>query len=119
MMGDDRLETLSSVSSGDQRQDQVEISEEMITFVKNNPRVMRKWHSLAHAAGLSSRVEVIKARIRSENRDFDEHLEEFLREWIERSPERATLGGLVRILRDLQFNDTALKLESGRYKRGR
>merc|ERR1719471_74995 len=37
MVGDDSLETLSSVSSGDhprhQRQDQVEISEEMINFV--------------------------------------------------------------------------------------
>ena len=119
MIGDDRLETLSSVSSRDQRQDQVEISEEMINFVKNNPRVVRKWHSLAHAAGLSSRVEVIKARIRSEGRDFDEHVEEFLRDWMEMSPEKATLGGLVRLLRDLQFNDTALKLESGSYNKRR
>ena len=120
MVGDDRLETLSSVSSGDhQRQDQVEISEEMINFVKNNPRVVRKWHSLAHAAGLTSRVEVIKHRIRSEGRDFDEHVEEFLREWMETSPEKATLGGLIRLLRDQHFNDTALKLESGNYNKRR
>ena len=120
MVGDDRLETLSSVSSGDHhRQDQVEISEEMINFVKNNPRVVRKWHSLAHAAGLTSRVEVIKHRIRSEGRDFDEHVEEFLREWMEVSPEKATLGGLIRLLRDQHFNDTALKLESGNYNKRR
>ena len=117
---DDRLETPSSVSSRDQRQDQVpEISEEMINFVKNNPRVVRKWHSLAHAAGLSSRVEVIKHRIRSEGRDFDEHVEEFIREWMEMIPEKATLGGLIRLLRDLHFNDTALKLESGSYNKRR
>ena len=93
-----------------------EITEDVIDFVKLNPRVMRRWQSLAHAAGLSHRVEVIKARIRAEGRDFDEHVEEFIREWVELSPETASLAGLVRLLRDLQFNDTALKLESGGYR---
>ena len=93
-----------------------EITEDVIDFVKLNPRVMRRWQSLAHAAGLSHRVEVIKARIRAEGRDFDEHVEEFIREWVELSPETASLAGLVRLLRDLQFNDTALKLENGSYR---
>ena len=51
-----RLDTLSTVSS--QGEARVEISEEMIEFVKMNPRVMRRWQSLAHSAGLSHRVEV-------------------------------------------------------------
>ena len=89
-----RLETLSTVSLQSQEEARVEISEEMIEFVKSNPRVMRRWQSLAHAAGLSHRVEVIKARIRSEGRDLDEHVEEFLREWMEYRPEQATLAGL-------------------------
>ena len=89
-----RLETLSTVSLQSQEDARVEISEEMIEFVKSNPRVMRRWQSLAHAAGLSHRVEVIKARIRSEGRDLDEHVEEFLREWMEYRPEQATLAGL-------------------------
>ena len=51
-----RLDSLSTVSS--QAEGDVEISEEMIEFVKRNPRVMRRWQSLAHSAGLSHRVEV-------------------------------------------------------------
>ena len=51
-----RLDSLITVSS--QGEGDVEISEEMIEFVKRNPRVMRRWQSLAHSAGLSHRVEV-------------------------------------------------------------
>ena len=53
-----RLDTLSTVSSQGEANARVEISEEMIEFVKMNPRVMRRWQSLAHSAGLSHRVEV-------------------------------------------------------------
>merc|ERR1712130_868242 len=91
--------------------------EGMIDFVMMNPRIMKRWHTLAHAAGLSGRVEVIKARIRQEGRDMDEHVAEFLREWIEQKPEAATLGGLISLLRDQKFNDTALKLEEGTFKK--
>ena len=77
---------------------------------------------------------MIKARIRSEGRDMDDHVEEFIREWMECRPESASLAGfinrdnfclfiiinfstgLVRLLRDQHFNDTALKLENGSYK---
>ena len=37
---------------------------------------------------------MIKARIRSEGRDMDEHVEEFIREWMEFRPETASLAGL-------------------------
>ena len=68
---------------------------------------------------------------------MDEHVEEFIREWMEYRPESASLSGfinrdknffwksefistgLVRLLRDQHFNDTALKLENGSYKRRR
>ena len=68
---------------------------------------------------------------------MDEHVEEFLREWMEDRPESASLAGffskissivwgnyyfftgLVRLLRDQHFNDTALKLENGSYRRRR
>ena len=67
---------------------------------------------------------------------MDEHVEEFIREWMEYRPESASLAGfinrdktlfetgifftgLVRLLRDQHFNDTALKLENGSYKRRR
>ena len=65
----------------------------MINYLKTNPRIMRRWQSLAHSVGLTDRVEVIKARIRAEGRDYDDHVEEFIREWIENSPERATMQG--------------------------
>ena len=39
---------------------------------------------------------MIKARIRSEGRDMDEHVEEFLREWMEDRPESASLTGFIR-----------------------
>lgn len=118
--GDDRLDSLSQVGEKRRRQDlDREITEEMIEFVMMNPRIMKRWHSLAHSAGLSNRVEVIKARIRSEGRDHDEHVAEFLREWMEHKPEAATLGGLINLLKDQKFNDTALKLEEGSYKKRR
>jgi len=118
--GDERLESMSQVGEKRRRQDlDTEITEEMIDFVMMNPRIMKRWHTLAHAAGLSGRVEVIKARIRQEGRDMDEHVAEFLREWIEQKPEAATLGGLISLLRDQKFNDTALKLEEGTFKKRR
>jgi len=118
--GDERLDSLSQVGEKRRRQDlDVEISEEIIEFVMQNPRIMKRWNNLAHSVGLSHRVEVIKARIRSEGRDHDEHVAEFLREWIEQKPETATLGGLINLLKDQKFNDTALKLEEGTFKKRR
>ena len=114
---EDRLDTLSEVSSLQSRdQDlQAEISEQMINFVKKNSIILRRWQSLAHAAGLSHRVEVIKARVRGEGGDLDQHVAELIREWVEESPETANLGGLIKLLREQSFNDTALKLENGTY----
>jgi len=118
--GDERLDSLSQVGEKRRRQDlEAEITEEMIEFVMMNPRIMKRWQNLAHAAGLSGRVEVIKARIRTEGRDLDEHVAEFLREWMEQKPEAATLGGLINLLKDQRFNDTAQKLEEGTFKKRR
>lgn len=99
------------------RLDNEDISEEVIQFVSENPRIMRRWQNLAHQAGLSARVPVIQARIRADGRDFDEHIAEFIREWVERRPGEASLGGLVRLLRSCQFNDTAARLEDGGYRK--
>jgi len=96
-----------------------EITEDMIEFVMDNPRVMRRWTNLAHQIGLSNRVPVIQARIRNEGRDHDEHVGELLREWRERIPGEATRVGLVKILRSQNFNDTAGKLEDGSYAKRR
>ena len=114
---EDRLDTLSEVSSLQSRdQDlQAEISEQMINFVKKNSIILRRWQSLAHTAGLSHRVEVIKARVRGEGGDLDQHVAELIREWVEEFPETANLGGLIKLLREQNFNDTALKLENGTY----
>lgn len=92
-----------------------EITEDMIEFVMENPRVMRRWTNLAHQAGLSSRIPVIQARVRSEGRDHDEHVGELLREWRERRPGEATRSGLAKLLRTQNFNDTAGKIEDGSY----
>ena len=56
-----------------------EITEEMMQFVSENPRVMRRWQNMAHQAGMSARVPVIQARIRMEGRDHDEHVVELIR----------------------------------------
>ena len=116
---EDRLDTLSEVSSLQSRDLdlQTEISDQMINFVKKNSIILRRWQSLAHSAGLSHRVEIIKARVRGEGGDLDQHVTELLREWVEEFPETANLGGLIKLLRDQHFNDTALKLENGTYKK--
>lgn len=98
-------------------QDSDEISEEMIEYISANSLLMKKWQNLAHQTGLSSRVPVIQARIRNDGRDFDEHISEFLREWMERKPGEATVGGLIALLRKLKFNDTAMRIEDGSYKK--
>ena len=46
---------------------------------------------------------MIKARIRSEGRDMDEHVEEFLREWMEFRPETASLAGLINKNRNIDL----------------
>lgn len=116
-VSEDRLETLSEVSSLQSRDLnlQAEISEQMINFVKKNSIILRRWQSLAHSAGLSHRVEIIKARVRAEGGDLDQHVTELIREWVEEFPESANLGGLINLLREQNFNDTALKLENGTY----
>jgi len=107
---------LKRKSDHQEREDE-EISEEMIEFVMANPRVMRGYTKLAHQAGLTSRLPVIKMRIMSEMRDHDEFVAEILREWKERSPGDATRVGLVKILRALNFNDTAMKIEDGSFNK--
>lgn len=92
-----------------------EISEDMIEFISANPRIMRRWQSLAHQVGLSNRVPVIQMRIRMEGRDHDEHVGELIREWMERKPGEATVGGLVKLLRSQKFNDTAEKIQDGTF----
>ena len=97
-----------------------ELDEPAIQFVQSNPRVMRRWSQLAHALGLTHRVEVIKARVRRDGGDLDEHVGEVLREWQEERGREATLPSLVRVLRGQGFNDTAERLEDGSYlKRSR
>ena len=116
----DRLSDVSSIQSEAQGgKPEQEISEQMISFVMNNSIILRRWQSLAHGAGLSHRLEVIKARVRAEGGDLDQHIAELIREWREVSPENATLSGLVRLLRDQNFNDTALRLENGSYLKRR
>jgi len=88
-----------------------------LEYVSSNPLIMKKWQSLAHQTGLSSRVPVIQARIRGEGRDFDEHVTEFFREWMERKPGEATIGGLISLLRKLRFNETAMRIEDGSYRK--
>jgi len=98
-------------------QDSDDINEEILEYISSNPLIMKKWQSLAHQTGLTSRVPVIQARIRGEGRDFDEHVTEFFREWMERKPGEATIGGLISLLRKLRFNETAMRIEDGSYKK--
>ena len=117
------------------------LTEDMISLVVRSPAVVRRWQVLARRAGLANRIQVIQGRIRAEGRDHDEHVRQamfrwtatglinllctiirsivshsdMLREWIELKPEAATLGGLIEILRKESFNDTALKLQNGKY----
>ena len=80
------------------------------------------------------RVEVIKARVRRDGGDLDEHVAEVcvlasstlvvlqvLREWQEQEGRAASVQALVIALRSQGFNDTAERLEDGSYlnKRGR
>ena len=53
---------------------------------------------------------MIKARIRSEGRDMDEHVEEFLREWMEYRPESASLSGFINRVKNF-FGDLNLFLQ--------
>ena len=64
-------------------------------------------------------MEIIKARIRNDGRNYDEHVAEFLREWKEQKPTEATVDGLVNLLRGQKFNDTALKIEEGSFRKKR
>lgn len=94
---------------------ELDITEDMIEFVSANPRIMKRWHCLANQIGMSNRVPVIQSRIRMEGRDHDEHVGELIREWMERKPGEATVGGLVKLLRSQKFNDTAEKIEDGTF----
>jgi len=117
LSGDDSISQV-----GDKRKRCAEeevITEEIIEFVMENPRIMNRWQHLAHSVGLSNKVEIIKARIRNDGRNYDEHVAEFLREWKEQKPTEATVDGLVNLLRGQKFNDTALKIEEGSFRKKR
>lgn len=94
---------------------ELDITEDMIEYVSMNPRIMKRWHCLANQIGMSNRVPVIQSRIRMEGRDHDEHVGELIREWMERKPGEATVGGLVKLLRSQKFNDTAEKIQDGTF----
>ncbi|XP_023343992.1 uncharacterized protein LOC111713371 [Eurytemora carolleeae] len=111
------MPALTKVGEKRRREEEEGISEEIIEYVSRNPMIMTKWQNLAHQVGLSSLVPVIKARIRQDGRDYDEHISEFIREWTERNPGEATVRGLICVLRKLRFNDTAGRIEDGSFRK--
>lgn len=116
-----RTSDVSAVSESDLKRkrevdnSELDITEDMIEFISANPRIMKRWHCLANQIGMSNRVPVIQSRIRMEGRDHDEHVGELIREWMERKPGEATVGGLVKLLRSQKFNDTAEKIQDGTF----
>lgn len=88
------------------------ITSEMMTVVRRNHRVVRKWTTLAHVMGMTSIAHTLKMRMLLNGEDQDTCVLQLLEEWKGAHPKEASLGKLILILREEDFNDVADELET-------
>lgn len=79
----------------------------MMTVVRRNHRVVRKWSTLAHILGMSKIVHTLRMRMVMSGEDADACVLHLLEEWKGAQPKEATLGRLISALREEEFNDVA------------
>ncbi|XP_034242829.1 uncharacterized protein LOC117646165 isoform X2 [Thrips palmi] len=87
------------------------ITPEMMTIVRRNHRVVRKWSTLAHILGMTKIVHTLRMRMVMSGEDADACVLYLLEEWKGGQPKEATLGRLISALREEEFNDVADELE--------
>ncbi|KAK3927891.1 Tumor necrosis factor receptor type 1-associated DEATH domain protein [Frankliniella fusca] len=86
------------------------ITSDMMTKVRRNHRVVKRWSTLAHALGMTRVVHTLRMRIIINGEDVDACVLHLLEEWKGTHPKEATLGRLVSALREDGFNDVADEL---------
>ncbi|XP_026278997.1 uncharacterized protein LOC113206925 isoform X2 [Frankliniella occidentalis] len=87
------------------------ITNEMMTKVRRNHRVVKRWSTLAHSLGMTPVVHILRQRMVTNGEDVDACVLHLLEEWKGAHPKKATLGRLVTVLREDGFNDVADELE--------
>lgn len=87
------------------------ITPEIMTVVRRNHRIVRKWSTLAHILGMSKIVHTLRMRMVMSGEDADACVLHLLEEWKGARPKEATLGRLISVLREEEFNDVADELD--------
>lgn len=87
------------------------ITPQMMTVVRRNYRVARRWSTLAHILGMTSIVHTLRMRMVMNGEDVDACILHLLEEWKGARPKEASLGRLIGALREEDFNDVADELE--------
>lgn len=81
----------------------------MMTVVRRNHRIVRRWSTLAHVLGMTSIVHTLRMRTVMSGDDPDVCVLHLLEEWKGAYPKEATLKRLLEALREEDFNDVAGK----------
>lgn len=87
------------------------VTSEMIKLVQKNYRAADKWTSLAHSLGLTKHVNDIRIKVNLYGEPNSMCVWYLLQEWLGISSHNATLGSLLEVLREQEFNDVADELE--------
>ncbi|GLG95228.1 Uncharacterized protein GBIM_02256 [Gryllus bimaculatus] len=87
------------------------VTNEMMQLVQKNHRVADKWTVLAHSLGLSRHVMDIRIRVNMYGEANSMCILYLLQEWVGAVSKKATLGHLLKVLREQDFNDIADVLE--------
>lgn len=87
-----------------------ELTKEIITMASKSNYLLGKWLSLCHHLELDSEATVIRMHLATNPQDSNMPIIHLLKAWKEQYPKQATVGNLVKNLRELKANELAGKL---------
>ncbi|XP_046987957.1 uncharacterized protein LOC124593698 [Schistocerca americana] len=94
------------------KDDDRELTTEMMNVVRRNYRAAQGWTSLAHTLGLTKCINNIRMRVLVYGENSDVCVQYLLEEWVGLKPKEAKLNKLISALREEGFNDVADYLEA-------
>jgi len=88
----------------------LELTKDVINMASKSNYLLRRWMSLCHHLELDSEEHTIRMHLATNPQDSSMPIIHLLKAWKEQNPKQATVGNLIKNLRELKANELAGKL---------
>jgi Death domain len=88
----------------------LELTKDVINLASKSNYLLRRWMSLCHHLELDSEEHTIRMHLATNPQDSSMPIIHLLKAWKEQNPKQATVGNLIKNLRELKANELAGKL---------